>query len=70
MGSLRMVPREKEPGFIRFQVEPEPKLAEDKSHLRIRTKMGTEIQISREMPLKQVARLVKMIEDRGSHGLG
>ena len=78
MGRLRTVPKKKEPGFISFKLKDEVRsFAESNSsrttsdsNLVIRTKQGTMIQIGREMSLKQVVRLVKMLENRGHHGLG
>ena len=78
MGNLRAVPKVKEPGFIQFRLEegedssssgssPESR---DNSNISVRTRFGTEIRISREVPLKQIARLVRMLEGRSHHGLG
>ena len=73
MGHLRMVPKHVEPGFIQYQVENSesgspPPASEAKSHLQVVMPGGTVVQISPEMSLRQVARLVNLLE-RG-HGLG
>ena len=78
MGKLRVVPRDKEPGFMKFQLNdvPEPQLGggtpgmKTDSNISIKTRQGTLIEVGREVPLKQVARLVKMLECRRPHGLG
>ena len=67
MGQLRLVPKHPEPGFIQFEVENEsPKMIGDDSHsIRIQTRKGTTLYLSKEVPLRQVARLVKMLEQGG-----
>ena len=79
MGKLRLEPKQKKPGFIRVVVDEEAQLesspsktkgASIESSIAIRTRRGTEIHVSRSMPLKQVARLVKILECRGSNDLG
>ena len=68
MGSLRFVPKQMEPGFIKFRLDnqgPAEILPEATySNLSIKTRQGTEIRVGRELPLKQVARLVRMLEGR------
>ena len=78
MGRLRTVPKKTEPGFISFKLKneahsscgPNSSGAVSQSNLVIRTRQGTTLQVSREMSLKQVVRLVKMLEGGGHHGLG
>ncbi len=75
MGNLRMVPKHKEPGFIKIKLEKEEQrdnltMPSGDSHLSIRTRWGTVIRVGRDMPLKQVARFVRMLEGRGAHDLG
>ena len=69
MGKLRIVPKHKEPGFYSFKVAgPPPVPQENPSHLTLKTRGGVLVQVSRDMSLRQVARLIKMLE--GGHGLG
>lgn len=73
MGSLRVVPKQKEPGFISFKLNDDNHRHVDEhalqecieSNLSIKTRQGTEIRVNRQVPLKQVARLVRMLEGRG-----
>ncbi|CAM2069134.1 hypothetical protein SCOR_27445 [Sulfidibacter corallicola] len=71
MGKLRLVPKTTEPGFIKvaLPLEHEPKPEKNReSHLSIRTRRGTVVHVERTMPLKQIARLIRMLEN--GHGLG
>jgi len=69
MGKLRIIPNKKDPGFLSFQVNTQdPTL--NSSNIQLQTRHGTQIQISKEMPLRQVARLIKLLEHGGGHGLG
>ena len=71
MGKLRIVPRSIEPGFMSFKVPDQSKsLVDNSSNIQLETSRGTLIRISREMPLRQVARLVKLLEQGGTNGLG
>ena len=78
MGKLRIEPKHKEPDFIRLVLDPaeqqaapvSSRQAEAERNITIRTKRGTQIQIGRTVPLRQVARLVKILEGRGNHDLG
>ena len=69
MGKLRIVPKNKEPGFLSFRVAGTPPASkESSSHLTLETRGGVVVHVSREMSLRQVARLIKMLE--GGYGLG
>ena len=69
MGKLRIVPKIKEPGFHSLEVAgPFPVTEDNRSHLTLVTPGGVSVQVSREMSLRQVARLIKMLE--GGRGLG
>jgi len=69
MGKLRIVPNEKEPGFHSFRVAGPPPITKEKpSHLTLRSPGGVCVEVSRDMSLRQIARLVKMLE--GGRGLG
>lgn len=78
MGRLRTIPKKKTPGFISFKLENDAHSfcgmasseTASRDSLVIRTRQGTTIQVGRDMSLRQVARLVKMLESRGHHGLG
>ena len=69
MGRLRLVSKHLEPGFIQFDVEKDPpkQNAGDSPTIKITTRKGTTLHLSKEMPLRQVARLVKMLEQGGVH---
>ena len=60
MGKLRLVAKNREPGFISFQMG-EAK-AGGEVNITIRTRGGTLLEISQEVSLRQVARLVKLLE--------
>ena len=67
MGKLRMVPKHKEPGFIEFQVDDPDGLAKTRrettiSHLSVVMPHGTVVLVSPQMSLRQIARLVKLLE--------
>lgn len=67
MGKLRMVPKHKAPGFIEFQVDepagfPKTVPKATTSHLSLVMPRGTVVQVSPEMSLRQIARLIKLLE--------
>ncbi|CAM2005016.1 hypothetical protein [Acanthopleuribacter pedis] len=72
MGKLRIEPKQKSPGFIRLQVEPDkaaqmpeyPKPETREASIKLVTKHGTALHLSRDISLKQVARLVRMLDGR------
>ena len=65
MGKLRTVPKSPEPGFISFQVEDDfPAIGAQSEGLSLQTRKGTTIAIPADMSLRQVARLVKMLEGK------
>lgn len=73
MGKLRMVPKHKEPGFIEFEVDEPGGLADTEretatSHLSVVMPHGTVVQVNPQMSLRQIARLVKLLE--AGRGLG
>ncbi len=61
MGRLRIVPKSMEPGFLSFNVEPRlnPQV---ESNIQLQTCRGTQIRLSRDMSLRQVVRLIKLLE--------
>lgn len=72
MGILRFESKNKEPGFARVLLSDqlETKSLEEpvgnpisfEATIRLITRQGTIVQVSREVPLKQVARLVRMLD--------
>ena len=80
VGKLRFEPKYKEPGFLKLQLnQVEKKPAPEKtgvadgsfgSTITLVTKQGTTIHVSREVSLKQVARLTRMLDASWPHDLG
>ena len=72
MGKLRFEPKHKPPGFTKLRlaepVEPAVPTHENlepdpfEATIRLVTREGTVVQLSRDVPLKQVARLVRMLD--------
>lgn len=72
MGTLRIEPKVKQPGFVKLQFSgssvsagaegPTTDAGSFESTIRLVTRHGTVIQLSRDVPLKQVARLVRLLD--------
>ncbi len=72
MGTLRIEPKVKQPGFVKLQLSgssvaagaegPKTDAGSFEATIRLVTRQGTLIQLSRDVPLKQVARLVRLLD--------
>ena len=80
MGKLRIEPKSKKPGFTKVTIaaaetasviEPAaPTVIHSGSTISLKTRYGTTIFVSREVPLKQVARLARLLDAGCSRDLG